>query len=397
MSQAIKKASFVVPNKEKQRRKFQMSTHYFTIKPMEFHLFIGMDVDKRSISITVLTHEQEVLHRKLPYNASNLLNFIGKRFPEKRIVFCYEAGPTGYGLYDKITEAGHTCLVVPPAGVPKAPSDRVKTNRVDSRKLAVSLRGGELHGIHVPSLAYRYLRYLVQLREVLLCQVVSYKNRIKGLLLMEGICFPESTVRSQWTNLAVQKLKTLDVPAVVRLKLDHLLQQLEFSRVQLQKATIDVQDFCIHDAELSKSIHLLGTIPGIGMIVGMHLLARIGDWRFLQNPHQIAGLLGLIPSEDSTGNVTNRGSITRLGDSTARNKLIETAWTAVRTDRELREFFLRVCSRHPKHLAKRKAIVAVARKLTVLIYIVLLHRRPYLSQTEFQTLQERPVAEQNAG
>ena len=182
-----------------------MSTHYFTIKPLEFHLFVGMDVDKRSISITVLTHEQEVLQRKLPYDAGNLLNFIGKRFPGKRIVFCYEAGPTGYGLYDKITEAGYTCLVVPAAGVPKAPSDRVKTNRTDSRKLAGSLRGGDLHGIHVPSLAYRYLRYLVQLREVLLSQVVSYKNRIKGLLLMEGILFPEATIRCQWTNVVLQK------------------------------------------------------------------------------------------------------------------------------------------------------------------------------------------------
>lgn len=364
-----------------------MSTHYFTIKPLDYQVFVGMDVDKNSISITVLTHEQEVLHRKLPYSAANLLALIANRFPGKRIALCYEAGPTGYGLYDEIIKAGHTCLVVPAATVPKAPSERVKTNRIDSRKLAGSLRGGDLHGIHVPSLAYRYLRYLVQLREVLLGQVVAYKNRIKGLLLMEGILFPSAAPRCQWTESVIWRLKVMDAPPAVRLKLDHLIRQLESSKVQLIEATKSIEDFCIHDPELCVSIHLLGTIPGIGMIVGMHLLARIGDWRLLQSPHQIAGLLGLIPTEHSTGDVVNRGSITRLGDSAARNKLIETAWTAIRKDPDLRAFFLRICSRHPLHIAKRKAIVAVARKITVIIYCVLRNRRPYLSKSELSVLQ----------
>ncbi len=364
-----------------------MSTHYFTINAREFHLFVGMDVDKRSISITVVSQEGEGMHRKLPYDAENLLNLVSRRFSGKRIAFCYEAGPTGYGLYDRITKAGYTCLVVPAATVPKAPNQRVKTNRIDSRKLAVMLRGGELHGIHVPSLAYRYLRYLVQLREVLVCQVVAYKNRIKGLLLMEGITFPQATRRCQWTKSVVEQLKKMKASEAVRLKLDHLIRQLEFSEIQMKQATNEIERFCVKEPELCKNMHLLGTIPGIGAVVGMHLLARIGDPRFLQSPHQIAGLLGLIPTENSTGDVVNRGSITRLGDSTARNKLIETAWTAIRKDLELREFFLRICSRHPLQIAKRKAIVAVARKLTVRIYVVLKYRRPYLSKSELDVLQ----------
>ena len=364
-----------------------MSTHYFTIKPLDFHFFVGMDVDKKSISITVVTHNEEVLQRKLPYDAANLLNFIDKRFVDKRIVFAYEAGPTGYGLYDQITKRGHDCLVVSAAATPKAASDRVKTNRIDSRKLAEALRAGQLHGIHVPATPYRHLRYLVQLREVLLCQVVAYKNRIKGLLLMEGILFPSATRSCQWPKRVLQELKRIQAPVAVKIKLDHLMSQLEFTKKQLAQVTKTIQEFCREDPELSPSIDLLMTLPGIAWIVAMHLLARIGDWRLLQNSRQIAGLLGLIPTENSTGEVVNRGPITRLGDSTARNKLIETAWTAVRHDVELRKFFLRICSRHPQHLAKRKAIVAVARKLTIRIFVVLKHRRAYLSQSEFLVLQ----------
>ena len=83
-----------------------MSTHYFTIKPLQYDVFVGMDVDKTSISVTVVSHEGELLQRKLPYDAANLLALIAKRFPTKKIAFCYEAGPTGYGLYDQIASAG---------------------------------------------------------------------------------------------------------------------------------------------------------------------------------------------------------------------------------------------------------------------------------------------------
>src|SRR5262245_27431178 len=221
-----------------------MSTHYFTIKPLNYDLFVGMDVDKTSISITVVSHEGELLQRKLPYDASNLLNLTAKRFPAKRIAFCYEAGPTGYGLYDQITNAGFYCMVVPPATVPKAPSDRVKTYRLDSRKLAESLRGGNLHGIHVPSAPYRSLRHLVQLRETLLHQVVGYKNRIKGFLLMEGIPFPPATRRCQWTQKVLEQLKTMPLPTPCRFKLDSLLSQLQSSKIQLNEITTAIKKYC---------------------------------------------------------------------------------------------------------------------------------------------------------
>src|SRR5207244_3901275 len=89
---------------------------------------------------------------------------------------------------------------------------------------------------------------------------------------------------------------------------------------------------------------ILESIPGIGSVVAFHLLARIGDPKLLSNNRQIAALLGLVPVEDSTGDRIHRGSITRLGDPAARNKLIESAWTAIRIDPDLKKFYDRIRS-----------------------------------------------------
>ncbi len=108
------------------------------------------------------------------------------------------------------------------------------------------------------------------------------------------------------------------------------------------------------------------------------MLARIGDWRNLKNVRELAGFIGLTPCEHSTGEDVNKGNITRMGDSYLRSILIEGAWAAIHKDPELAEFYQRVCNKHPQDRAARKAIVAVARKLTVRIYAVLTQRRVYV-------------------
>jgi transposase len=83
--------------------------------------------------------------------------------------------------------------------IPKAPGQRVKTNRLDSRAIAENLRGGQLKSIHVPTTLYRELRHLTQLRDALVSEAVAMKQRIKSLLLMEGLEFPPAPPGSQWS------------------------------------------------------------------------------------------------------------------------------------------------------------------------------------------------------
>ncbi len=107
------------------------------------------------------------------------------------------------------------------------------------------------------------------------------------------------------------------------------------------------------------------------------LVARIGDWRELRNSRQLGGFLGVVPTEHSTGDRTAQGAITHAGDPRLRSKLIQAAWAAIRQDGELRDFYRTVCRRHPWERAARVAIVAVARKLSVRIAVVLMRQRAY--------------------
>jgi transposase len=350
-----------------------------TFMPQDYDVFGGLDVDKRSISVTFTNQQGFIRSLHMPYSAQYLVNHVRKHFPNQKVAFAYEAGPTGYGLYDGIISEGYRCLVVSPSMIPRAPGQRVKTNRLDSRGLSENLRGGQLKSIHVPTEVYRELRHLTQLRDTFVSEMVASKQRIKSLLLFEGISFPPAPAgRGQWSLAVRAKLRKLECSRSVRFKLDQLLESLEFSEKHALKTTREIRRFCREDPELSQCIEYLKSIPGIGWIVASQLLARIGNWRELKNIRQLAGFLGLVPTENSTGERTERGSITHSGDGRLRSKLVQASWSAIRQDAELREFFRSVCRNHPRHVAPRVAIVAVARKLSVRISVVLMRQRPYV-------------------
>src|SRR6266478_2315848 len=348
-----------------------------TFKPTDYEVFGGLDVDKRSISVTFTNHQGFISSLRMPYSVEHLVNHVRKHFGDQKVAFAYEAGPTGYGLYDGLVAQQYPCLIASPSMIPKAPGQRVKTNRLDSRGIAENLRGGQLKSINVPTTLSRELRYLTQLRDALVSEVVAMKQRVKSLLLMEGVEFPPAPAGSQWSFLVKAKLRKLPCSSVVRFKLDQLLDNLEFGEKQILKTTREIRRFCHNDPELSQCIEYTMSVSGIGWIVASQLLARIGDWRELRNIRQLGGFLGLVPTEHSTGERTDRGSITHTGDGRLRSKLIQASWSAIRQDGELREFFRTVYRKHPREIASRVAIVAVARKLSVRIAVVLKKQRPY--------------------
>jgi len=322
-----------------------------SINPAEYSLFVGMDAHKRRTNVVVLDRADVVCVKSFPSDPKGIVGYFRKHYGQRRIAFVYEAGPTGYGLYDELVGSGQVCLVVAPSLVPRKPNERVRNNRLDAGKLATGLRGGTLKGIRVPSERDRRLRHLVQLRNVYVQKCSNMKLRIKSLLLQEGIPFPGSESGSRWTKSAWEAMQTAPVYEKVRFKLNSLLSSITFFRAEAHKVTQEIGRYCESDADLAESVRFLCSIPGIGPTVAAALLARIGDWRQLKSPREIGSFLGLTPWEDSTGDDVHRGSITRLGHSRTRSMLIESSWTAIRHDPELRAVYLRIYRRHPKHLA----------------------------------------------
>lgn len=347
------------------------------IYPTGFDLFVGMDVDKRSIVMTVVDRDKIIEKRKLPYDGEGIINYFSRRYEGDKIAFVYEAGPTGYGLHDKLVEGGCVCLIASPSNIPVVPGSMVKTNRIDSLKLAESLRAGQITGIHVPSEPYRRLRHLVQLRDTFVKQAAATKCRIKALLLLEGLPFPAAPIGGQWSRIVLDRLRTDKAYEKIRFKLDGLLRALEFAQGEVKITQQETRRFCKMETEIAESLGYLMSIPGIGKTIATEMLARIGDWRKIENVMSLGAFLGLTPREFSTGEDVNRGRITRSGNERLRNKLIEGSWAAIRQDGELLEFYWKVYHRQPRQMAAKKAIVAVARKLTCRIYRVLKDRRCY--------------------
>jgi transposase len=106
-----------------------------------------------------------------------------------KLHFCYEAGPTGYGLYRQIQALAHTCLVVAPALIPKRPGERVKTNRRDAVTLARLHRAGELTGVWVPDAAHEAVRDLVRAREAAADDLRRKRQQLLSFLLRHGRVF----------------------------------------------------------------------------------------------------------------------------------------------------------------------------------------------------------------
>ena len=132
-----------------------------SIRPQDFDLSVGIDTCKASYAITYTDHDRKMKSLFMPAKPESLLRYFQRQFPQKRLLYLYEAGPTGYALHDYLKAQNQTCLVVHPASVAQACNQRVKNNRLDSRKLSQQGLSGELQGIRVPEDAYRQLRHLV--------------------------------------------------------------------------------------------------------------------------------------------------------------------------------------------------------------------------------------------
>ena len=260
---------------------------YFNYKPRDYDIFIGLDVDKKSVSLTAISHEGFLRSQKIPYGETHLLKFVARFFEGKRIVFGYEAGPTGYGLHDQLKNKGFLCLVIAPSMIPHAAGEKVKTNRLDSRKIAEVLRYDQVKGIHVPYGCYRDLRRLASLRQRYVQDLASSKVRCKALLLLEGLSFPASTPQSQWTQSSIQTLRKMPCAPTVRFKLDQILSTLEYSAKQVLVVTREMRRICRQEAELSQSIQLLVAARKAIVAVARKLTARIFVVLKQQRPYKI--------------------------------------------------------------------------------------------------------------
>jgi transposase len=338
-------------------------------------IYVGMDVHKNSWSISIFTEHLEHKTFSQSPQVSVLVNYLKRNFPGAVYNAVYEAGFSGFWTHDKLKEHGVNCMIVNPADVPTKNKEKAtKTDRVDCRKLARSLRSGELEGIYVPLRPKVEDRQLLRTRKSMVKKQTRCKNQIKAVLYFYGIAIPEELSQSHWSKKFINWLEEISMQkASGDLALKTHLAELKHIRQLIADLNQGIRTLAKTD-NYKNTVHLLKTIPGISILSAMILLTELYDIKRFKNLDKLASYVGLVPNTNSSGEKDYKTNMTGRRNPQLRCLLIESAWTAVRKDPALLMAFNELC----KRTTKTKAIVKIARKLLNRIRYVLKNQQEYV-------------------
>ena len=259
-------------------------------------VFVGIDVSKLRNAIAVADGERggEVRYfGEIDASEESMRRFVKKLAARHgRLHFCYEAGPTGYGLHRLITELGHSCMVVAPSLIPRKPGDRVKTNRRDALALAKLLRADELTAVWVPDEGHEAMRDLVRTRSAAVESLRVHRQQVSAFMLKHGRVYPRKT---GWTMRYLRWLQEqrFEHPAH-QIALQEMVEGVRITKERVTRLENAIAEF-VPSWSLGPVVIALQTLRGVDLIVAVTFVAEVGDVSRFESPRQLMGYLGLVP------------------------------------------------------------------------------------------------------
>jgi transposase len=348
----------------------QVWTRYIAIDIHKHYLMIGgIDVHKR----IVLQLREVELHRWRDWAHANLC-------PTDAVVI--EATTNAWQIYDLLSTLVGRAVVVHPAKVKLIAEARVKTDKVDVLTLAQLLRADMLPEVWVPPQHVRDLRALLSHRRRLVSLQTTAKNRLQSVLHRLNLRPPDGDLfaqkqRAWWADLDLSPTERLRVDPDVA-TLDHIVPQI---------AAVDAELRRLSTSELwAEQVPYLLQLPGIAVLSAMTILSAVGDITRFPSAKQLVGYAGLGAGVHDSGKSHRDKGITKQGRRELRFVLVEAARTAVQTHSYWKREFARLAERIGEH----KAVVAIARKLLIVVWHVLLaksaDRRADAEQVAFKLM-----------
>jgi len=354
--------------------------------------YVGIDAHARELQLAMLIGAAEQpMHWTSPTDPRALTRLRHKleRDAPGLIECCYEAGPTGYGLQRQLTGGRLRCRVIAPSLIPRRPGDRIKTNRRDARKLAQLLRADLLTEVRPPTTAEEAVRDLCRARDDARDNVMRARQRLGKFLLRRGLVYHGKN----WTKRHGEWLCQLRWAHAAE---HHVITDYRLAIAQADTRLTEI-DRLVGDIAsappYTNAVAALRCFRGIDTLTALTLLAELHDFRRFPHPRALMSFLGLVPSEDSTGERRRPGAITKMGNSHVRRLLVQVAWhyqheprlTAIRRRRQVGQAPAiiaiadkaeqRLCRRFRRLAARLKPkpliVTAIARELVGFLWAVL--------------------------
>jgi transposase len=290
--------------------------------------FLGLDVHAETIAVAIAEPDGEVRSLGTIANrAESIRKLIKKLGQVEQLKACYEAGPTGYVLYWQLAELGVACEVIAPTLVPMKAGDRVKTDRRDAERLARSYRSGDLTAVWVPDEGSESLRDLVRAREAAKQDQLRARHRLSKFLLRLGQR-PAAGMKA-WTAPYMAWVRQVHFAQVAREatmldylhEVDHMSERVK----RLEQAITEAVKLAA--PVVQEVVKGLQALRGIAEISAVTIVAELGSITRFGTARQLMGYSGAVPTEDSSGKRTRRGSITKTGNAHLRRIIVEAAWS----------------------------------------------------------------------
>ena len=349
---------------------------------MDNCIMIGADVHDKSVLLKIAAGREKPAKRSFANDSAGRKAMIqhlkkcANATDCARIIFAYEASSLGFGLCDRLHEAGIECHVLAPTKIARsADHRRRKTDERDAEGLLEILRGhilagNELPSVWIPDPETRDDREIVRARLDAAEKLTALKSQVRMLLKRNGLRRP-SRLSKNWTNAYEAWLRGLLRPASVmapgaRVALGTLLRQIKAIKQEI--ATLDAEvEAMTETVRYGGPARALIEEKGVGLLTAMVYLTELGDLSRFTNRKQVGAFLGLVPSSDESGESGERkGHITHQGPWRVRRVLCQATWSRVRHDAEAEAAYQRIVKRNPKH--KKIAVVAAMRRLAVRLW-----------------------------
>lgn len=321
--------------------------------------YVGFDLGKVNSQICLITEEGEIVEKRIKTERETLAQFFGQRCGEIRVLI--EASTESEWVARFLEEIGCQVIVADPNFAPMyaTRSKKVKTDRRHARALCEACRLGAYRAAHRLSDQARALKNLLAVREQLVLTRSRYIGFAKSLLRGEGL-----RLNSSDADRLSRKLEAMELPTVLRQTLTPLIEAMKKLDEQIEVTDQELERL----AQENETIQRLKTVPGVGVVTAASFVAVIDRTERFDTAKQARMYLGLVPSENSSGEKRQRGRLTKTGNRRLRYLLVEAGWSLMRSKHgglaKLKNWALGIAARRGKQIAA----VALARKLAGILF-----------------------------